>query len=90
MYEDGNPFMYGVIPIGGEDVTKDISIGMQIDMREAENLKVDYGMITEDEATKDDQLDVKFLEEIIGSRYLEIFEKINDRLVAAGKDGRLP
>lgn len=39
IYEDGYPLDYGTIGIGGEDVTKDISIGMQIDIKEAENLK---------------------------------------------------
>jgi len=72
-------------------VTKDISIGMQIDMKEAEHIKVDFGMLTAGvEAQKDDQLDVKFLEEIISARYLEIFEKINDILIELGVDGRLP
>ena len=90
VYEDGYPLVYGILPIGWEDVTKDISIGMQIDMREAENLKVDFWLITEQEAMKEDMLDVRFLEEIISARYLEIFEKINDMLIDAGRDGRLP
>lgn len=63
---------------------------MQIEMKEAENIKVDFGMLTGMEAEKDDQLDVKFLEEIISARYLEIFEKINDTLIELGVDGRLP
>jgi cell division ATPase FtsA len=28
-----------VIPLGGEDVTKDISIGLQLDIKEAEHIK---------------------------------------------------
>lgn len=91
VYENGYPIYYGVLPMGWEDVTKDISIGMQIDMKEAEHIKVDFGMLTAGvEAQKDDQLDVKFLEEIISARYLEIFEKINDILIELGVDGRLP
>lgn len=90
VYENGYPLYYGVLPMWGEDVTKDISIGMQIDMKEAENLKVDFGLITDMEATRDDQLDVKFLEEIISARYLEIFERINDTLIELWVDGRLP
>ncbi len=63
---------------------------MQVEMKEAENLKVDFATLTGEEAVRDDQLDVKFLEEIIAARYLEIFEKINDKLVDLNIDGRLP
>jgi cell division protein FtsA len=90
IYENGYPVYYGILPIWGEDVTKDISIGMQIDMKEAENLKVDFAVLTGQDAVKEDQLDIKFLEEIIEARYFEIFEKINDKLIDLGVDGRLP
>ncbi|HMY80434.1 MAG TPA: cell division protein FtsA [Candidatus Absconditabacterales bacterium] len=91
VYENGAPLIYGVLPIGGEDVTKDISIGMQIDMKEAEHLKVDFTMSNVgQEAQSNDQLDTKFLEEIISARYLELFEKINDTLTQYNIDGRLP
>lgn len=33
------------MPIGGEDVTKDISIGLQVDIKEAENIKKSSGNI---------------------------------------------
>lgn len=90
IYEDWYPRYYGIIPVWWENVTKDISIGMQLDIKSAENLKIDYATITTQEATWDDQLDIKFLEEIITARYLEIFEKINNTLERLGKDGRLP
>lgn len=44
IYEDGYPLGYGTIPMGGEDVTKDISIGMQVDIKEAEEIKKTHGM----------------------------------------------
>jgi cell division ATPase FtsA len=31
------------LPIGSEDVTKDISIGMQVDIKEAEEIKKTHG-----------------------------------------------
>jgi cell division protein FtsA len=39
VYEEGVALTYGVLPMGGEDVTKDISIGLQIDINEAEAIK---------------------------------------------------
>lgn len=90
VYENWYPVYYGILPIGGEDVTKDISIGMQIDMKEAENLKVDFATLTGEDATREDQLDIKFLEEIISARYLEVFERVNNKLIDMWVDGRLP
>ena len=56
VYENGYPLYYGILPIGWEDVTKDISIGMQVEMKEAENLKVDFATLTGEEAVRDGRL----------------------------------
>lgn len=91
IYEDGYPLGYGSIPMWGEDVTKDISIGMQVDIKEAEQLKITNGTAVITEGIKaDNQLDILFLSEIINARYEEIFLKINQRLENMEKDGRLP
>ncbi len=91
IFEDGYCLGYGNIPLGGEDVTKDISIGMQIDIKEAEEIKKINGMTLLDKKNKDKEtLDTHFLTDIISARYEEIFDKINDKLVIMGKDGRLP
>ncbi|PZM86453.1 MAG: cell division protein FtsA [candidate division SR1 bacterium] len=91
IYEDGYPLGYGTIPMGGEDVTKDISIGMQVDIKEAEEIKKTHGMAMLAEGIKaDSQLDIVFLTEIINARYEEIFLKVNQHLERIEKDGRLP
>ncbi|HKL44436.1 MAG TPA: cell division protein FtsA [Candidatus Absconditabacterales bacterium] len=91
IYEDGYPLGYGTIAIGGEDVTKDISIGMQIDIKEAEDIKKSHGTaIVDKNISQDSPLDVHFLTEIISSRYEEIFNKINSHLQSLDRDGRLP
>lgn len=91
IYEDGFPLGYGTVAMGGEDVTKDISIGMQVDIKEAETIKITSGTAVITEATQpDNQLDMLFLSEIINARYEEIFLKINQRLENMEKDGRLP
>ena len=91
VYEEGYPIIYDTIALGGEDVTKDISIGMQID--EAERIKKEEGQILEEgsyKALPEDPVDRNFLSDIIGARYEEIFVKINKRLKKQQKDGRLP
>ena len=92
IYEDGYPLWYWTIAIGSEDVTKDISIGMQIDIKEAENLKKShwYAIIDKSEVPEDSELDILFLTDIINARYEEIFIKINNHLKKIDKDWRLP
>ena len=91
IYEDWYPLGYGTIAMWGENVTKDISIWMQIDIKEAEEIKRTHGMATiTDWVTRDTEMDIVFLTEIINARYEENFNKINQHLARIEKDGRLP
>ncbi|UFX83493.1 cell division protein FtsA [Candidatus Absconditicoccus praedator] len=91
VYEEGFPITYGVVPIGGEEVTKDISIGLQVDIKDAEKIKKEKGTaLLEDQSQEDESIDVAFLSDVITARYEEIFEHINEYLVQLGKDSRLP
>jgi len=91
IYEEWYPLWYGTIPIWWEDVTKDISIGMQIDIKEAEDIKKSHGTaIVDKNISEDSPLDIHFLTEIISSRYEEIFGRINKHLEHLDRDWRLP
>lgn len=92
IYEEGYPLGYGIIPIGGEDVTKDISIGLQVDIKEAEHIKKTNGVILVEWETvpQNSSMDIHFLSDVISARYEEIFEKINKHLEMLDRDGRLP
>ncbi|MFA5747490.1 MAG: cell division protein FtsA [Candidatus Absconditabacterales bacterium] len=92
IYEEGYALDYGIIPVGGEDVTKDISIGMQVDIKEAENIKKTHGsaVVRKDKIQEDSPIDMLFLSDIINARYEEIFLKINNHLKNLGRDGKLP
>lgn len=90
IFEDWYPLHFETLSIGSEDVTKDISIWMQIDIKEAEKLKIEeWTILLDNKKTNDTQLDVWFLSHIIQARYEEIFEKINNKLVKLWKDWRL-
>jgi len=91
MYEDGYPLGYGTLPIGSEDVTKDISIGLQIDIKEAEEVKRTHGsaIVQKERVTDDSSIDSLFLSDVINARYEQIFMKINNHLKDIEKDGRL-
>lgn len=91
IFEDWYALWYWTIPAWWEDVTKDISIWMQIDIKDAEEIKkTHWTAISNRKPADNDQLDVLFLTEIISSRYEEIFEKINKHLKALDRDWRLP
>ncbi len=91
IYEEWYPLSYWVVPIWGEEVTKDISIWLQVDIKESEKIKKEkWYVYTEDETIKeDDSIDTAFLSNVITARYEEIFENINNELVELWKDGRL-
>lgn len=91
IYEDWYPLGYGTLPIGWEEITKDISIWMQVDIKEAEDIKKSNGScIIDSETPQDLPLDMHFLTEIVSARYEQIFGKINDHLFKLEKDWRLP
>ena len=91
IFEDGYPLGYGTLAMGSEDVTKDISIGMQVDIKEAEDIKKTHGsaIVQRERMQEDSQIDSFFLSDIINARYEEIFLRINKHLKELDRDGRL-
>lgn len=81
-YEEGLPISLLVAPIGSNDITKDIALGLKIPLEEAESLKVGRK-----EETK--QI-VKKVEEIAQARLSDIFEIIETHLKRIGRNGLLP
>jgi len=91
VYEEWFPVVYGVLPVGGEDVTKDLSIGLQVDIKDAEHIKREkWVIIMDNRMLEDESVDMRFLSDIMIARYEEIFEFINEDLILHQKDGRLP
>lgn len=92
VYEEWYPIKFWVVPIWWEDVTKDVSIWMQLDIKQAEKLKKEkwYIYMPDEPIEENQELDVWFLSDIIWARYEEIFDNINKALVEIWKDWRLP
>jgi cell division protein FtsA len=82
VFENGYLSASSVIPVGGDHITKDLSVGLRTSTEDAENLKVKYGHAFYDEASED----VVFSVPIIGSdqhqqfNQLEISDIIEARL----------
>jgi cell division protein FtsA len=104
LFQDGSPFHTRVLPVGGNNVTNDVAIGLKTSLQVAEELKIQHG--TADLHSLDDDDDeaisvsvlgedagrtVSRLEvcQIIEARMRETFELLGNEIRAAGV-GMLP
>ncbi|GEK32644.1 cell division protein FtsA [Kurthia sibirica] len=86
-----------MIPLGGDNITKDLSIVLKTPLEQAEQIKLDYGHAFYDHASEDElftvpvigsdskeQFSQRYISEIIGSRLEEIFDLVIDELYNMG------
>ncbi len=103
LFIEGSIWHTVVLPTGGEQITKDIAVGLRTPFDVAEEVKVKYGhtlpqTIMPEESVKvnmfgedgQQQVPRQFLAEIIGARVEEIFEIILREIKRSGYDGLLP
>lgn len=81
VYENGLPVSVFVLPIGSNDITKDIALGLKIDFEEAEQVKL--GNIQPNIARRK-------LEDIIFARVIDFFEYTDSQLKKIKRSGLLP
>jgi len=81
-FENGNPISLEVFPVGGEDFTNDIALGLRISLEEAETAKL--GGFSRVSFPK------KKLDEIVAARLSDCFELIERHLKIIGRDELLP
>ena len=81
VYENNIPLLVSVIPIGGDDITKDIALGLKITLEEAEEVKCDKSTTHNSK---------KRIEEIVEARIEDICEKINKELDRINRRELLP
>lgn len=82
VFENNTPVSLKVFPIGSNDITNDIALGLKIPLDEAE--KVKRGGMTTVPYSK------KKLDEITSARLTDIFELIDAHLKKIKRDGLLP
>ncbi|MFH0791873.1 MAG: cell division protein FtsA [bacterium] len=104
VFEEGNLIHLAIIPIGSNNITSDIAIGLTTDMETAERIKIEYGGIalrktdkkqiritnSEDKSETGLVFSRKFLTDIVETRWKEIFEQVNKELKNISKAGKLP
>lgn len=102
LYVDGSPFKTVVLPVGGNNVTNDVAIGLKTSLQVAEELKIRYGSCALDTVAEDEEISVATLGEaagrtvsrlevcrIIEARMRETFELLRGEIRSAG-EGVLP
>jgi cell division protein FtsA len=102
LFQEGSPFHTRVLPVGGNNVTNDVAIGLKTSLQVAEELKVRHGTCDLDSVGEDEEISVSVLGEdagrtvqrlevcqIIEARMRETFELVRNEMRAAGA-GMLP
>jgi cell division protein FtsA len=103
VFEEGVLLHSTVLPIGGENVTNDIAIGLRTSIDSAEKLKIEYGSCDPREVSEREEIDLSLLSkidqhkiskrqlvEIMEARYHEIFSLVREELIKVDRDGKLP
>jgi cell division protein FtsA len=102
LFQEGSPFHTRVLPVGGNNVTNDIAIGIKTSLAVAEELKIRHGSADLRSIADDEEISVSVLGEdagrtvgrlevcqIIEARMRETFELLRNEIRAAGV-GMLP
>ncbi len=81
VFEDGNIIALKIFPIGSNNITNDLALGLKISLDDAEGIKI--GKITTD-------IQQRKIDEIINARIHEIFDIVQKFLKKINRDERLP
>ena len=103
VFHDGSIVYSGVLPVGGNHVTRDIAIGLRTPFEIAENLKLESGAATREMIPHGEALEIimagsnerlriprAILGEIIEARMSELFELAREMMHHSGARKRLP
>jgi cell division protein FtsA len=99
---DGSIVHTAVLPIGGNQITRDISLGLRTPVHEAERIKLRHGCALTTMIDKDDTIDVptvggrqgrlvprQLLGEFVEPRVEEIFAMVHGEIARSGYEDRL-
>lgn len=81
VYENNVPILVSVLPVGGNNVTKDIALGLKVSLEEAEDIKC---------GTATALFSKRRVDEIIEARIEDMCEKINKELERINRKELLP
>lgn len=102
-YQEGQVRFVGALPVGGNHLTNDLSVGLGVPFSAAEEIKVRFTSAIPAAIEEDEVIDAgsfadggmkkvskRFAAEIVEARLVEIFELAREELDRGGFDGVLP
>ena len=103
VFEEGTILHSICLPVGGENVSNDIAIGLRTSVETAERVKIEFGSVLPQEIGEREVIDLssvsrvdtqtiskRYLAEIMQARYYEIFSLVKAELERIGRSGMLP
>lgn len=84
VYSDDRPISLEVFQIGGNDITNDIALGLQVSLDDAEVIKKDH------DKGENHGFSKKKLDDIVSARLTDMFDLVDAHLKHIGKKGMLP
>jgi len=100
VFEGGDLIHLAILPVGSDNITNDIAVGLKTDIDIAERIKIEYGKCLFKGNDKKEKIEVggeeplvfshKFLAKIIEARVSEIFEEVNKELKKISREKLLP
>jgi len=100
VFEEGDLKHLAVLPVGAENITHDIAIGLRVEHDLAERIKTEFGTCTASKGKRMERIELaggetlsfssKFVTHIIEERVKEILQLLNKELKTLGKQGQLP
>jgi cell division protein FtsA len=98
--EDGEVYSVHVLPIGGQNVTNDLAIGLKTDLEVAEKVKLAYASLVAESAVSRDinithngtsyTFNTSRIYDVIVPRFEELFEEIDKVFAKMKRSKRLP
>lgn len=80
VFKDDTIYHTGVIPVAGQTITRDISVGLGLSFELAEEMKKKYGDVTPVERTRDDDVDRTLTEDGHAISYRDLSDIIRIRV----------
>lgn len=84
VYTDDKPISMEVFQIGGNDITNDIALGLQVSLEDAEVIKKDH------DQGENHGFPKKKLDDIVTSRLTDMLDLVEAHLKKIGRNGMLP
>ena len=83
-YTDDRPISLEVFQVGGNDITNDIALGLQVSLEDAEVIKKDH------DRGENHGFSKKKLDDIVSARLTDMLDLVEGHLKKIGKNGMLP